>query len=296
MGHAIDIDRSDPPRLPTRAVDGHKGTFGRVAVVGGAAGSGAGPTMVGAPALAAMGALRSGAGLVRVITPAPVLHTVLALCPSATGIGLTVDADGALADEAYETAMAAVRETDAAVVGCGLGRESEAFVRAIDTACETPTVMDADGLVAGAQPGGPRVLTPHPGEFSRLAGALGIEGNAADPDERPGLAGALARATGAVVVLKGRGSVVSDGARAWVCDRGHPCLGTAGTGDVLAGVLAGLLADRTGDADRYDRVRSGVLAHAIAGERWAQQTGASGGMLAPELASLLPSAVESLRA
>ncbi|MEM7628519.1 MAG: NAD(P)H-hydrate dehydratase [Planctomycetota bacterium] len=299
-----------PPALPVRATDGHKGTFGRVAVVGGCAPGDGGfrPLMIGAPALAGLGALRAGAGLVRLVSPGPVLDGALGLCPGATGIALATDESGDLTHDAGEALLEAMRASDVGVVGCGLGPGAgvEHALRTLHADRERTLVLDADGLNhlcdAGAWLGcadspsdALRVLTPHPGEFARLADALGIKGDATDDAERPRLATDLARATGAVVVLKGRGTVVSDGERCWVCQRGHPCLATGGTGDVLAGVMGALLADRSHAGDAFDRVRSAVLAHALAGEWWARRRGASGGMLATELTEHIPEAIESLR-
>jgi NAD(P)H-hydrate repair Nnr-like enzyme with NAD(P)H-hydrate dehydratase domain len=105
---------------------------------------------------------------------------------------------------------------------------------------------------------------------------------------------------GCIVVLKGAGTVVSDGINTWTCTRGHACLGTAGTGDVLAGVIAGLVAQHASGPARtlslFDVARISVQAHAIAGEQWARTHDASAGLLAPELAELIPHELEELRA
>ncbi|QKK07339.1 MAG: hypothetical protein HND58_03690 [Planctomycetota bacterium] len=154
-----------------------------------------------------------------------------------------------------------------------------------------------------------------PGEFRRLARALKIAHDPTDTAQRPLAAEALAQRLGCVVVLKGAGTVVSDGQRTWVCPHGHPCLATAGTGDVLSGVIAGLVAQWVrppdpmlaklpeqarralggasaggGDAtlDLFDAARAGVVVHALAGERWAAAHDASAGLLAAELAALVP--------
>lgn len=317
------------PTLPARDPRGHKGSFGTVAVVGGCVSGGA--MMVGAPALAALGALRAGAGLAKLVCPGPVLATALAVAPSATGLVLPTDASGAIVGhEAAAMLDSVLGGCDALVVGPGLGTDAEGrqgvqavALRALQQD-EVPVVVDADAINAMARVPeltrdlhAPAVLTPHPGEFRRLAEALRIRQDPTDPAQRPAGAAAMAQKLGCVVVLKGPGTVVTDGQRTWVCRRGHPCLGTAGTGDVLSGVIAGLLAQFTGrinptlaglpeatrralghgsaTIDLFDAARAGVLAHAIAGERWAQTHGASGGLLAAELAGLVPGAVESLR-
>ncbi|MDQ7012334.1 MAG: NAD(P)H-hydrate dehydratase [Planctomycetota bacterium] len=333
------------PRLPARPRDGHKGTFGTVAIVGGCAAppdTVGGAHMAGAPALAALGALRIGAGLAKMVCPAAVLPTAIGLVPSATGIVLPTDADGCIvAHEAAAVLDQLVESADAIVIGPGLGSGGEhntpsataveaIALRAIGQDL-TPVVVDADALNALARvPDLARefrataVLTPHPGEFRRLAAALNISHDPTDPTDatqRPLAAEALAQRLGCMVVLKGAGTVVSDGQRTWTCPNGHPCLATAGTGDVLAGAIGGLIAQfvkppdplmaglsaqaraalgaSSGNdpaaMDLFDAARAGVLIHALAGERWASAHHASAGLLAAELAGLLPVCAESIR-
>ncbi|MFG0242035.1 MAG: NAD(P)H-hydrate dehydratase [Phycisphaerales bacterium JB054] len=329
------------PRLPRRSAGGHKGTFGTVAVIGGCAASAesaGGSHMAGAPALVALGALRSGAGLARLVCPAAVLPTAIGLAPSATGIVLPTDTGGVIvAHEAAAVLDGVFATSDAVVIGPGLGGAGEGdepaataveavSLRAVQQE-DVPVVVDADALNALARiPELSReframaVLTPHPGEFRRLAAALKIAHDPTDAAQRPLAAEALAQRLGCVVVLKGAGTVVSDGQRTWVCAHGHPCLGTAGTGDVLAGVIAGLVAQwvRAPDPmlaklpeqarralagasgadsalDLFDAARAAVLVHALAGERWAATHDASAGLLAAELAALVPVCAESIR-
>ena len=330
------------PRLPRRSADGHKGTFGTVAVIGGCttAESAGGSHMAGAPALVALGALRSGAGLAKLVCPVTVLPTAIGLAPSATGIVLPTDARGVIvAHEAAAVLDAVFAASDAVVIGPGLGGAGESdapaataveavSLRAVQQE-EVPVVVDADALNALSRiPELSReframaVLTPHPGEFRRLARALKIAHDPTDTAQRPLAAEALAQRLGCVVVLKGAGTVVSDGQRTWVCPHGHPCLATAGTGDVLSGVIAGLVAQWVrppdpmlaklpeqarralggasaggGDPtlDLFDAARAGVLVHALAGERWAAAHDASAGLLAAELAALVPECAESIR-
>lgn len=330
------------PRLPRRSADGHKGTFGTVAVIGGCttAESAGGSHMAGAPALVALGALRSGAGLAKLVCPVTVLPTAIGLAPSATGIVLPTDVRGVIvAHEAAAVLDAVFAASDAVVIGPGLGGAGESDAPAA-TAVEAvslravqqedvPVVVDADALNALSRISelsrefrAMAVLTPHPGEFRRLARALKIAHDPTDTAQRPLAAEALAQRLGCVVVLKGAGTVVSDGQRTWVCPHGHPCLATAGTGDVLSGVIAGLVAQWVrppdpmlaklpeqarralggasaggGDAtlDLFDAARAGVVVHALAGERWAAAHDASAGLLAAELAALVPECAESIR-
>ncbi|MEM6853932.1 MAG: NAD(P)H-hydrate dehydratase [Planctomycetota bacterium] len=265
------------PELPTRPDDGHKGTFGTVVVVGGSL------WMPGAPALCATAALRSGAGLVKIAGALPVLSSVLAVQPGATGVGLKD--------------LGAVRGDGKSVlaIGPGLGQEPgmDTLVRGF-LDWPNPLVIDADGLNTLAVGGGferavglPWVLTPHPGEFRRLAEALGIDGDPVDPEQRPAAAAALAEATGAVVLLKGRHTVVTDGKRVYRNLTGNPALATAGTGDVLTGLIAGLMAQ---GAEAFDAAMAGAYLHGNAADRWADAYGRRG-MLAMDLANLLPETI-----
>lgn len=314
----------DLPRLPRRATDAHKGTAGAVAIVGGSCVQGA--RMIGAPALAALGALRAGAGLARLVMPAPIIDAAITICPSATGLAIPSSGDGDyephLAAEAVDRALALC---DCLAVGPGLGVAPGAIaavIRAIQQE-ERSLVLDADGLNALARVPeflrdfrAAAVLTPHPGEFRTLVAAMGMKGDLGLAQSRERACEQMAQRLGRVVVLKGRGTVVSDGQRTWTCPAGHPCLATAGTGDVLTGVLSGIIAqfvagpeqmtlrarvprmpgDPAHPLDLFDAARVAVWAHARAGELWAARTGAESGLLATEIADLVPNALEELRA
>ncbi|MCB9844873.1 MAG: NAD(P)H-hydrate dehydratase [Phycisphaeraceae bacterium] len=326
-----DLDASPLPPLPARPIDGHKGTFGTVAVVGGCDDPSA--RMIGAPALAARAALRAGCGLVRVVSPATILSHVLMLEPSATGVSIPVDVVGAIEpSDATEVIDRVTAACDCIAVGPGLGTSACAIACALRAVQQedVPAVVDADAINAlAAVPEmqldvrANAVFTPHPGEFARLAANLRIKADPAHPESRVDAAARLAQRLGAIVVLKGHRTVVSDGLRAWTCQRGHPCLATAGTGDVLTGLLASLIAQhaRTTLAapaipqsvlakmpesarqramadvglSLYDAARLAVEIHAIAGERWAQAHRAQGGMLARELSDRLAESVNDLR-
>ena len=190
------------PRAPRGA---HKGDFGHVLVVAGSLGK------TGAAVLAAVGALRSGAGLVTVATPAPCLPLVAAARPELMTEPLAVAGSGGLDPEGLKHLLALAAERDAVVLGPGLGQDAATreLVRAFARACPVPLVVDADGLNALAPLGAsaepalrreaPTILTPHPGEMARLLGRATAE------VQRDRLAAAvgLARETGAIVVLKG---------------------------------------------------------------------------------------------
>ncbi|MCP4791987.1 MAG: NAD(P)H-hydrate dehydratase [Actinomycetia bacterium] len=295
----------DPPPMPSRPSGGHKGTFGTTLVVGGATGP---RRMLGGPCLAARAALRSGCGLAVLGVPESLATAALSIVPEATGIPLPI------ADVCEGAAIEAVREAGstahAIVCGPGLGSPTgiEALVDAVTDLEDRPRVLDADALNALARSRrvtlhGPIVLTPHPGEWNRLARRLGIERDAISDVGRPEAAAELARRFDGgggpvVVVLKGERTVVSDGRRFWRCDAGNPALATAGSGDVLAGVLGGLFAQfhpragapaRTPVLDAFDLACLAVSLHAEAGAGWRRRNG-DAGLLAHELADELPAA------
>jgi len=264
-----------------------------VAVVGGQ--DGADAVMVGAPALAAEAALRSGCGRVVIVSPHSILPQVLECCESATGCPLPGDP---------AAAVAAVREVQrpaqSIAVGPGLGRSeaSRAVVASVLGSDGPPLVLDADALHLAAELGEPAtrsgvVVTPHPGEFAVLAAAFGIARPGEDRASREVAAAALAGVMQCVVVLKGHGTVVADPDRGiWVCEQGGVELAVPGSGDVLTGVLAGVLAQQAaaGDVDVFWASRLAVAAHAAAGASWRREHGERG-MLARELADRIPQAV-----
>ena len=296
---------SEPlPPLPVRDPAGHKGTFGTVCVIGGHA---AHPTtMLGSVVLASLGALRAGAALCIAAAPEPLVPSILAANPSATGLPLAVDGEGHLVPHAVAAAIDEhARRADVFVIGPGLGTgfpEEQVTVRLLSQDDGRPVVVDADALnCLAATPRfdldlrAPIVLTPHPGEYARLAKALSIDADPLDPVARPHAAERLAQRLGCVVVLKGHGTVVSDGHRTWTCAHGNDALAVGGSGDVLSGVVAGLLAQFGPKLGLYDCARLAVEAHAIAGERWAARAGGTAGMLAAELAAEIPGALGTLR-
>ena len=234
--------------LPPRPRTAHKGSYGHVLVVGGAAGMG------GAARLAGEAALRVGAGLVTVAVQPP---SLAALTARPELMSVAVGSSGDLA-----TAM---ERASVIALGPGLGQSpwSMEILGAV-LAAGKPLVLDADALNLLALAPQRRehwVLTPHPGEAARLLGATAADIQA----DRPGAAMALQARYGGTVVLKGAGSIVQTGADgAWICDRGNPGMATAGMGDVLTGVVAGIAA-QCGDLSLA--ARAGVLVHAQAGDR-----------------------------
>lgn len=276
--------------------------------------------MIGGPALSARAALRAGAGLVRLVMPEPVLDAGLTIAPEATGVGLAVDHDGQIVGHLAAAALDEVMEDAACVViGPGLGRGQGPSALALRAVAQdaTPVIVDADAINALSEMPevnrdfrAPAVLTPHVGEYERLAGAMGLE---SDPrKDARGASQRLAAVLGCVVVLKSSATAVSDGLRAWALDEPNPALATAGSGDVLAGVIGALIgqhcrrhigagertltSERLGGLSLFDAARIAVTAHARAGRAWAERHGgATGGLLASDLLDELPAVLESLR-
>lgn len=226
--------------LPARPVDAHKGTFGKVLVVAGSY------RMPGAAVLALRAALHSGAGLCSWAGPRSVLPIAAACAPEATFYPLA-EADGALEPAAAEEALA-LSEGRAVAVGPGLGagEPQAAFVAAFLSRLRSPVVVDADALThlgrLGRWPGpegSPAVLTPHPRELARLLGTTAEEVLA----DRMGAAREAAARYGAVVLAKGVPTLVATpGGDVSICPAGNPVLAVGGSGDVLTGLIAGLLA------------------------------------------------------
>jgi len=258
--------------LPRLAADAHKGDAGRVLCVCGSR------TMPGAAILAARAAQRAGAGLVAVGCLDRELFTVL---PGAVPEAVLVDLS---AGEGHAGLALESRRPHARLVGPGIGDDARAreLVRAA-LALEdgAPLLLDADALNAldGAPEAlrlrasrSPVVITPHPGEAERLAG----EPAPRDEAGRVAFASRLAERSGAIVCLKGAGTVVTDGERRWVNPTGNPGMATAGAGDVLAGILVAYLA-RTADAGErftpFDAAAAAVWVHGSAGDHAARELG-----------------------
>lgn len=222
--------------LPDRDPWGHKGDFGKLLLLCGNVG------YTGAAALAARAAVRSGAGLVFLGVPEPIYAIEAVKLDEPVVFPLAAEGGG-LSPAAVPEVIRRLQDCDACLVGPGLGRSPgvRAVVEAVLQEARCPVVLDADGLnvLEGTTDvwnvrQAPTVLTPHDGEFRRLGGAVG-------PD-RMASAGALARSLGAVVLLKGHQTVVTDGTRGYENHTGNPGMATGGSGDVLAGLLVSLLA------------------------------------------------------
>ncbi|MBA3484078.1 MAG: NAD(P)H-hydrate dehydratase [Pirellulales bacterium] len=288
----IELTDEPLPQLAPRRADSHKGDYGRVLVVGGSRG------MAGAPALTGMAALRSGAGLVTVATPISVQAAVAAFSPCYMTLPLVED-DYGIADLANIVDLAAARERfDVWAIGPGLGQTADVAELVAQLYRDVPRAMvvDADGLNALTStlkrnsqllnnPAGPRILTPHPGEFARLAGVKPADA----AGERAEQAAELCHRDGSgktVVVLKGHQTVVCDGKQFAVNSTGNPGMATGGTGDCLTGVIAALAGQQL---DAWSAARLGVYVHGLAGDLAAGELGEVS-LVASDLIEYLPQA------
>lgn len=317
------------PKLARRGQEAHKGDFGRVLVIGGSRG------MIGAPALVANAALRSGAGLVTIACPESIQPTVAGLCPCATSIALPEGAKGRFSPQRSLPCLRELGLLDRAGaptvvaagpgLGQGDGRFSEAVVDLLAAFAGTaavPLVLDADALNALASvrarvsgrssrggslarfldaAGGVRctseprrasiILTPHPGEMARLHGAS----TSTVQKDREGFAvrtaremtpRGISRDCRSVVVLKGAGTIVTDGERCCVNRTGNPGMATGGSGDVLTGVIAALVGQ---GMPAFEAAVLGVHVHGSAGDRAARELGQTS-LTAADLIDYLSSA------
>jgi ADP-dependent NAD(P)H-hydrate dehydratase len=284
-----DLTNTPLPTLRPREADNHKGDFGRALLVGGSRG------MSGAISLSGQAALRSGAGLVTLAVPSSVLDVVASMEPSYMTTAL-VDNDGHIAQAATETVIGLAQEATAVALGPGLGRRPSLIDVVIDLYREIdkPMVVDADALFALAErktslakSGGPRILTPHPGEFARLSG------NLPEGTQRITASAELARQDGegtTVVVLKGHNTVVTDGKRFSINQTGNPGMATGGSGDVLTGIITALLCQGLAP---FDAARLGVHVHGLAGDLAADELGQVS-MIASDLIHYLPKAFRAV--
>jgi NAD(P)H-hydrate epimerase len=257
-------------RVPPRARTGNKFKSGTVVVAGGARG------LTGAPTMAALSAMRTGAGYVQLVVPKPA-ETVIDLRLMEAMVHGVADADGAHTEAGAATVLELAERAGAIVLGPGIGRSdgAVAFARRVAAEVEVPLLIDADGLNAHAghlgllaERDAPTVLTPHDGELARL---LGIESPEVG-EHRIAHARTVAEGSGAIVVLKGDDTLVVPPEGPIAISRGAtPALATAGTGDVLSGMTGALLAKQM---DPFEAACAGVLAHARAGRAAAKRFGA----------------------
>lgn len=277
--------------MPERTVDAHKGTCGRTLVVAGSRG------MTGAAALTAEAALRIGSGLVYLACPAGVQDVLATKLTSVITHGAADNGHGAFATEAARGILKGYEDVDVIALGPGIGRsdDTQAMVIELVRRSAQPMVIDADGLFAVAgnpallddRTPGRTILTPHAGELARLCRASIDE----VVDDKAEWAIRFARRHGCIVVAKGPGTVVTDGVHAYQNTSGGPELATAGSGDVLTGLITGLVAQGTAP---LQAAVLGVHLHGLCGqfgaEDWTRY-----GLISSDLVTYLPRAIREIQ-
>jgi NAD(P)H-hydrate epimerase len=264
--------------VPRRSPEGNKYASGHVVVVGGS------PGLSGAPCLSALAAFRADAGYVTLAGPLPVVPVFESSVLEAVKRALPADADGLLTEEAVGPALELVTKAGALAVGPGLGRSdgTKAFVRRVLAEATVPAVVDGDALWE-LEPGdwpAPRVLTPHSGELGRL---IGEDASWVDAHRLQAVRRAVERFD-CVVLLKGTGTLIAAPGTGVLVDGGHPSLATAGTGDVLTGVVGAFLAK-----GMEPRIATAAAATA---HHWAAiEASYDAGMIASDLLDALPKAL-----
>ena len=279
------IDRSDI-FLPRRERDSHKGSYGHVLLIGGSKG------FTGAIAMAARAALRSGAGLVSVLTPEEVYPIVAQACGPEVMVHpfpATALRHGASHSE-NAPFLCLLKKCDAVLIGPGIGRskETQILIEDLLKACHAPLVLDADALCVApekiAKAKRPVVLTPHPGEFERLFGK--------PVTDRWAQAMEAAEETGKTIVLKGAGTIVAELEHKLAVNlTGNPGMATGGSGDVLAGLLVGFLGQ---GMEAFDAAMTAVYLHGIAGDIAAHDYTQSA-LIATDIIEALPDAFRFLQ-
>ena len=263
--------------LPDRAVDAHKGNFGRLLLLCGSRG------YTGAAYLAAMGALRSGAGLVFLGVPESI-YAIEAVKLNEAIVFPLPDEDGEYSASAIPEILKRLPQMDAVLLGPGLGQGESVFavVQAVLEHAACPVVLDADGInlvaphkdiVRGRT--APTILTPHAGEFARLGGAT---------EDRKAAAEQMAQDLHCIMLLKGHNTVITDGATTYINPTGNPGMAVGGSGDVLAGIITALLGQ---GIDPLRAAACGAWLHGAAGDICAEEIGQYG-MLPTDMVHVLP--------
>lgn len=250
--------------LPDRDPWGHKGTFGKVLLLCGSRG------FTGAAYLASMGALRAGAGLVFLGVPESI-YAIEAVKLNEPVVFALPDQDGMLSREAIPEILRRLPQMDAVLIGCGLGwsEDTGEVVRSVLENAQCPVVVDADGInvlsghmdiVRGRK--GTTILTPHDGEFIRLGGSIA--------EDRMASAADLAGNLGAIVLLKGHETCITDGTRGYRNKTGNPGMAVGGSGDLLAGILTALLGQKL---PALEATAAAAWLHGAAGDLCARELG-----------------------
>ena len=263
--------------LPDRAADAHKGDFGKILLLCGSKG------YTGAAYLAAMGALRSGAGLVFLGVPESI-YAIEAIKLNEAIVFSLPEEDGKLSADAVPAILERLPKMDAVLIGPGLGQSAGVFevVKVVLEQAQCPVLLDADGInliaahkdiVRGRT--NPTILTPHAGEFGRLGG---------NPEERTVAAEAMAKDLGCILLLKGHHTVITDGGTTYINTTGNPGMAVGGSGDMLAGIITALQGQGIAP---LEAAACGAWLHGAAGDICAAEIGQYG-MLATDMLNVLP--------
>lgn len=278
------------PKLPARPTESNKGDYGRILVLAGSR------NMSGAAILTGTATLRAGGGLVTIACPREVQGVIASGFPCYMTAGLPGNEHGVVAPVSETELLTMAEHSDVLAIGPGLGRDKglTKLVGALLSKSHTPIVLDGDGLFALSELSPellverphPTILTPHYGEFARLVGSTVEEviGN------RQNLAMQFAELGKCVVVLKGAGTLVTDGMRLYRNTTGNPGMATGGTGDVLTGVIAGLLGQGLAP---FEAAQMGVYVHGRAGDLAAARLGQLS-LTAYDLLNELPKAFQEI--
>jgi len=264
--------------LPERDPFGHKGTFGKVLLLCGSRG------FTGAAYLAAMGALRTGAGLVFLGVPESI-YAVEAIKLNEPVVFPLPDDDGKLSEAAIPEILLRLPQMDAVLIGCGLGQSEGtlAVVKAVLEQAKCPVVLDADGINVLTEHkyilrgrAYPTILTPHDGEFIRFGGTIG--------EDRMASTARFSREWNSIVLLKGHRTCITDGINGYINQTGNPGMAVGGSGDVLAGMIAGLLGQ---GLPPLEAAACGAWLHGAAGDLCAEEIGQYG-MLPTDMLTRIP--------
>ena len=276
---------SDLPSPPVRPENSHKGTFGKVLIIAGSSG------MSGAACLSGMGALRGGSGLVFLAIPESIQSIVATVNPCYLTIPLQSDQQGNLSESSKTHLFNQLHDFDAVAIGPGCGQHTwvQEVTLKLYTELKQTLIVDADGLNAIATSGrplpkaaGPRILTPHPGEFSRLINLSTTE----IAQHREELSIAFAKQHQVVLLLKGSHSLITDGTRIAVNTTGNSGLATGGSGDVLTGLITSLAGQ---GLEAFEAAQLAAHLHGRAGDLAAQEL-SQPALIASDLTDYLPEA------
>ncbi len=281
LGLTMGLSLRDRPR------EAHKGDFGRILAIGGSVG------MAGAISLTGLAALRSGSGLVKVAVPEKIQATIAGFNPCLMTVGFENDGDG-FHGSGLNSLLEHSAWADVIALGPGLGRgEAQKWiVKNLYQQIQQPMVVDADGIntlvdaeTDLAEHPGQRILTPHPGEFQRLIGS-----KITNRTKLEEAAISLAKSKKLVIVLKGKGTLVTDGEQTFRNDTGNPGMATAGSGDVLTGVITSLVGQ---GVPAFEACSLGVNVHGVAGDFAAESVGETS-LIASDIIEFLPNALKRL--